>query len=92
MAFNIFIYIFIKAKIKTHINIPKIIKYFLKLIFSFNINLEANIVITIELVLITEITETFPFNNANLSNIDEEASNNDCNIKYLFEFTFLISI
>lgn len=85
-------YLLINAKIKTHINIPNIIKYFFQVIFSFNINLDAKIVITIELVLITEITETFPSNNANLSNIYDEASNNACNTKYFLALILLISI
>ena len=88
MAFNIFI----KAKIKTHINIPKIIKYFFKPIFSFNNYLDTKIVIIIELVLIIEIIETFPSNKANLLNIEEETSNNDCNIKHPLLFIFLISM
>lgn len=73
-------------------NTPNIIKYFFQLIFSFNISLDAKTVITIELVFITEITETFPSNNAHLSNIDDDESNNDCKIKYFLLFIFLISI
>lgn len=83
---------FINDKIKTHKNIPNIIKYFFHVIFSFNINLDANTVITIELVLITEITEILPSNIENLLNIDDEESVSDCNRKYLFPFIFLISI
>lgn len=40
-------------------------------------NLDAIIVIKIELVLITEITDTFPSNNTNLSKIDGNRSNNN---------------
>lgn len=81
---------YIHDKTKTHINIPNIIRYFFQLIFSFNINLDASIVIIIELVLITETIETFPSNNANLLNIEDETSNNDCNTKYPLLFIFLI--
>lgn len=48
----------VNAKINIHTNIPNIIKYFFKLIFSFKINLEAKIVITIELDVITETVDT----------------------------------
>ena len=87
-----YVFHFINANIRTHTNIPSIIKYFFQLIFSFNINLDASIVIIIELVLITETIETFPSNNANLLNIEDETSNNDCNIKYPLLFIFLISM
>ena len=77
------------AKINTHIVIPNIIIYFCQLNFSFKINLEDKIVTTIELVVITEIIETFPSNKENLLNIDDDTSNKDCNIKYFLLFIFL---
>lgn len=67
ISFMFYRYVFISDKISTHINILNIIAYFFHVTFSFSINLDAKIVITIELVLITEITETFPSNNANYS-------------------------
>lgn len=66
--------------------------YFFNVISSFNINFDASIVITIELVSITEITDTFPLSNANLLKIDDEESSKDCNKKYFLQFIFLISI
>lgn len=49
-----------------HKNTPIIIKYFFQLIFSFSINLDANIVITIELEVITDTIDTSPFTKLNL--------------------------
>lgn len=57
---------FNKDNPNTHINIPNIIIYFLKIIFSFNINLEAKIVITIELDVITDTVDTCPSIKLNL--------------------------
>ena len=65
------------AKARTHIKIPVIIIYFFHPTFSFKINLEAKIVTTIELVLITETAETLPSSNATLFNIEDEESNTD---------------
>ena len=49
-------------------------------------------VTTIELVVITDIIETFPSNSANLLNIDDDESNNDCSIKNFLALIFLISM
>lgn len=71
-----------------HANIPDIIQYFLIVIFSFSINLEARIVITIELEVITDTIDTCPSNKLNLWNKFAPKSNIECSIKYPLKLIF----
>ncbi len=79
------------ANKNTHTNTPNIMPYFFKLTFSFNNHLDANIVMTTELVSITPITETSPSSIAKRLKIEDVTSHKDCATKYFFASIFLKS-
>ncbi len=65
--------------------------YFFKVIFSFNITLEAKIVITIELEVITDTVDTCPSIKLNLWHKLAPKSSRECSKKYFFKLILEIS-